>query len=98
MNQKAKATILTSLNLAVQTAMGMSATTSIAHTQAAAQEQLPLAQQNKVIQANTNEFEASFLKVSNSCKVSHAAFDAVYVGLENISQEVIGVHAEIEMA
>lgn len=99
MTHKGKIAVITSVNLATNAALSM----AMAHsTQAIGQSSYDNKSEHprssSVMQVNTNEFEASFLKVSASCKVSHAAFDAVSVGVENISPEVLSIHAEIERA
>ncbi len=99
MNQKAKLSVLTGLNLAVNAALSVGAHAGVATDQATSYGTEPSSfRHSDVMQVNTNEFETSFLKVSASCKSSHAAFDAVSVGLENVPVEVRLIHAEIETA
>jgi len=98
MNQKTKLTILTGVNFAVNAALSMGAQAGTMHHHPINKTDNATGSNNRVLQADTNEFEASFLEVSKSCKVSNPAFDAVSVGLENISPDVISIHAEIETA
>lgn len=51
--------------------------------------------QLSVLPATSAEFEASFLKIPRTCKVSHAAFDAIAVGNETISEEIAAIHSLI---
>ena len=88
---KNKQSVLTGL-LAVNAALSLGAYADA--VQPAAGEQ----KNTQVIQSVGSEFEISFLNVTASCKVSHAAFDVVSVGLENISHDIIAIHAEGEIA
>ena len=48
--------------------------------------------------SDSREFEASFLKVPQTCKSSHTSFVAVSVALENVPAEIRLIHAEVEDA
>ena len=47
---------------------------------------------------NSNQLEASFLKVYAGCKTDHASFEPVRIGVENVSDQVMGIHAQVEQA
>jgi hypothetical protein len=82
--------LLTSLSLGVQAVLAMTAHASPALAQTTDNQAVTI--------LPTSELEASFLKVSANCKASHAAFEAVRVGIENIAPEIRAIHAQIEAA
>jgi hypothetical protein len=90
-----KATALTSVSLAVQALLAMTAQASVGETYSTESAAKP---HSDVLSVGTSELEASFIKVSKNCKVSHGAFEAVRVGIETIAPEVRAIHAEIEAA
>lgn len=98
MNQKAKLAVLTGLNIVIG-ATGIAAHAASAHADSTMQNQdSNSSRASDVLQSDTREFEASFLKVSAGCKVDHAAFDAVEVAVREIPAEVRAIHAEVEEA
>lgn len=92
-NQKIKFALFATVNLIMNSVVSAGTNAAPAVSSEAISEPAQGAQQ-----ISTSEFEASFLSVSASCKVSHAAFDAVSVGLEDISIEIRNIHAEVENA
>lgn len=95
---KTKTTALTGLNLALAATLSTGAAAAANNQATSPDAESNAARASAVLHADTREFEASFLRVSASCKVSHAAFEAVRVGLENVSSETVRIHAEIEQA
>lgn len=94
MTQQAKIAMLTGLNIVFG---GVAASSVTAYVDATLNQQEPTRAMD-VLQSNAREFEASFLKVSASCKVSHAAFDEIAVAIQEIPAEVRAIHAEVENA
>ena len=99
MNQKTKIAVLAGINLGVNTVLALGVQAGSAMDQLKSQGIEPSSSRHsEVLQANTNEFEVSFLQVSASCKSSHSAFEPVSVAIENVPLEVRHIHAEIESA
>ena len=90
-----KTTALTSVSLAVQALLAMTAQADAGATYSTDSATTP---HNDVLSVGTSELEASFIKVSATCKASHGAFEAVRVGLESVAPEVRAIHAQIEAA
>lgn len=98
MNQKTKIPLFTGLNLVIGVT-GIGASAAVSHADLILDKHVTKPSgANTVLQSDSREFEASFLKVSAGCKVDHAAFDAVEVAVREIPSEVRAIHAKVEEA
>src|SRR4051812_42850443 len=92
---KTKTVLFSTLNLLANSALVMSAHASGIETPTA-KSKIP--EQSAVNQLNSNQLEASFLKVYAGCKVDHASFEPVPVGIESVSDRILGIHAQLGQA
>ena len=89
---KVKTVLFSALNLLMNSALVMSSHASGAHNPT----MKPKApEQGAANEFNSNQLEASFLKVYAGCKVDHASFAPIPVGIESVSERILGIHAQL---
>lgn len=49
----------------------------------------------KTLESASREFEVSFVKVSQTCKIDHASFEAVEVPFERMPAAIQQIHLEV---
>lgn len=89
---KTKVVIFSTINLLANSALAISAHASEAKN-LTIKPKTP--EQSAANQLNSNQLEASFLKVYAGCKVDRASFEPLPVGIESVSGRVLGIHAQL---
>lgn len=99
MNKNSKTALFTGANLVANAAVALMAASP---SQASAQSTVAASQPQDTTAAQVNSasiasIEESFVRVPHLCKARTFAFDPIVVGSESVSNDVLAIHAALEV-